>query len=618
MLRWLRKRMRKFLWVVAVAIAASFGVTYTMRTVIESTLKKRKYVYIFGEKMSNDEVAYERHMLRIERSISGRPTAFEPKEMWEEIALLKEAERLGLMVPRSAIEEQVLEWYKWRKLDEKMWRMSRNKTHEEYRKNWENFYRRPQIEQLEEFRRIKEGFTEVDFARLLEKNYENIFPREFREATARMLLKNMLMETVYENTDVDLSTLYEEFLKKYHRRRFQILYIRASDFRDSVMPSEEALLNLYERLKNEYRDPERYSFDYVMLNFAELEKSIPDPDEKTLKKYYDRIKWQPPIRLPTDKRRPDAKPFKPFKEVKDYVIKKWKEKESREKCLDEMNELLKRLKKKPQKEIDKILKEEGYVLKRTKPAAEEEFVEKNRGFGRTPVEISKVYTEIRRQEKEKLKETFNGPIRCEKGYFIWRLADVVPSKPKSFEEIRDKIEERYRTKESERVAERVAKGIALEMRARGDVMREIALKRHLIMIETDFVSSPENRGKIEGIKNAARILRAGFTTEGEDALKEVGDVAGPIRIQHKGDWYYYIIRYAARKDPEPEEFTSGYYSLRASAIARKWETTKKEWKEELLKRANITTEDGRSVFEKPIKPSEPKEEDMFPKEKEEL
>jgi len=618
MLKWMRRRMRKLLWVVAIIAAVTFGATYTMMTVIESALQKHEFVYIFGEKMRDEEIAHERGMLRIERMISGQPTTLEEEELWKEIALLKEADRLGLVVPQSKVDERVMEWYKWHKLDEKMWNLTKNKTREEHRKMWENFYRKPQIEQLQEFKRIEDEFTEADFARLLEKAYENITPRIFREATARMLLKNMLLETVYEDTEIPVNDIYADFLEKYHKRKFQILYLRASDFRETVVPSEDALRTLYEELKEDYRHPERFSFNYILLTFEDVGKTIPEPDEKTLKKFYDRIKWQPPIRRPASERKADEKAFKPLEEVKEYVIKKWKEKEAREKAHNRLSELLKRLSGKSDTEIEQILKEEELTLKRTEPASEEEFVEKNgEVFGKTPIYISKMFDRLK-QKKEDVKKRFSGPLRCDRGYFIWRLAESFPSRPKEFEEIRDRVEERYRIKESEKIAERVAKGITLEVRARGDVMEEVALNRHLVLIETDFLDSPENHGRIEGVRNAARILRAGFNTEGENALKEVGDVAGPIRVQSGGDWFFYIIRYADRKDPDTDDFLDRYYHLRILAVRERWEKIREEWEKDLMKRANITNEKGESIFKKPVKIEEPKEEDMFPKGKDEL
>jgi hypothetical protein len=390
-----------------------------------------------------------------------------------------------------------------------------------------------------------------------------------------------------------------------------MVYLRASDFRDTVLLDEDKLKEFYEEVKESYKHPERLSFDYVMLSPDELQKDVPEPTRDDLKKLYDRQKWQPPIWQPT------GEP-KPFEEVTEFLTKKFKETQSLEMAHQKMEEMLKEIDKKSEEEINKILVEKNLVLKRTKPSADEEFSELNsEEFGKTPVSASQMYREVRQKGPDKLKGVFSGPLKCEKGVFIWRLAEVIPPKVKEFDEVRKEIEDRYRIKEAVRIAEEAAKGIALEVRA-GSNMREIAFKRNLVLIETDFVSNAQYGGKIPGVVNQAALLKAGFNEEGDNPLKQVGDVAGPISVPMGGDTYFYIIRYAGRQDPDVTKFFGDYqyYYLHEEMKRKRKQEVEKKWKDDLLARASIVDEDGNSVLKKLNEPPKVPPEGEIPTPKE--
>ncbi|MCX7703960.1 MAG: peptidylprolyl isomerase [Planctomycetota bacterium] len=584
MLAWLRKRMNKLLWIVAIVVAVSFGMTYTMMAVLERMFARHNYVFVFGEKVRDYEIAEERSLLQTERLLSGGTTSIEQKELWEEMAILKEAERLGLRVSTDTIEQWVKRWYTERKLVEYWWDKTQNKTPEEFQRERQKFYSLPPMEQVRIWEELSGQFTEADFKRLLEKFYQSISPALFREVLRRILLKEMVRETVRRDVDIPLEEIHKEFLRRYHKRKLQMVYLRASDFRDLVVVSDDELAKFYEEVKESYKHPERLTFDYVMIPLEEAMKEVAEPSRQELEKQYNRLKWQPEVGN------------RPLEEVEEYVAKKFKEMRGMEIAEQKAEELLKEIGQKTEEEINKIISEKGLSLKRTVPATDEEFAEKNKDeFGKTPAFASLMYRDVRQKGTEKFRGVFSGALRCEKGVFIWRLAEVIPPRLKELSEVKEEIERRYRVKEAERVAENTARGLVLEARS-GTPLKEIALRRNLVLVETDFLSSPQNRGKIAGVPNDSVILNAAFREEGDDILKEVGDVIGPVSVPSGGDKYFYVIRYAERKEPDKEMFSDLFHTVRSEILNKRWSELEKRWKDDLLARANIVDSEGNSII----------------------
>ena len=561
MLAWMRKRMRKMLWVVAIIAAVSFGITGVMVSVFRRWGASRTVGYVMGRRIKDTEeraekVLLERIAMEIGRGVvrAGEftypPTTGEDEDeaIYAQIMLLALAEKEGIWIPTATVTEMLKDWYSIRRVQDLL-------------------YQRPGGRDRrisgQEIMRLKEQADE-EFAQLVGRYMRraNLTWEEFKAMGRRLgLFEFYLRELPRYMSWTPPTEAYERFKERRHKRRFAAVWLRSDDFKFAAEAcvTEKALREFYEKVKGDYQVPERIRLQCVMLPISAARHLVKSPDDKELRQFYETIKFQPPI---WDKKQ---KAPKPFDKVKSIVKERYLRSHAKEAAYKKMKKLLAEINRtwRNKKRFDKLLKDEKLTLFETEPSTEDDFLEKNaKHIGESAKAKTLVWDTIATKEESVLKRKFFGPVECDKGVFVWRLKEVADKTYKSFESVKEEIRKRWVEDEAGRIARKVMSDIANHLRQAGGISDSFILERSLPVIETDFVGRYE---RIKELRWGRRLVSEGFR------LKKIGDVSKPQSFATKEGEIWFVVVYLDRQDPDPDDFVRYRQEMRRSSeTAQKW------------------------------------------------
>ena len=577
MLRFLRKRMRKLLWVVAIAAAISFGVTGVVASVLQRWGARETIGYVMGRAIKNTEAEYEKALLDRMSAVFGTrsvrvgsleypPAEAEQRRVmpYAQIMVLALADKEGVWTPSSKVVEKLKEWYRFKRLRDLLYEKADGK---DWRLVW--FRMSPQ-ERKRLFEQIDEEFKSL-VGRYLRR--ANLSWDEFAAMAHRLgLFEFYLRDLPNRLAWTPPSETYKRYRERYHKRRFAAVWVPSSEFKFAAEAcvTEDALREFYEKVKADYQVPERIKLECVLLPTKAAKGLVKEPDEKALREFYEALKFQPPIW--DDKQ----KAPRPFKEVKNIVRERYIISHAQEEARKKMEKLLVSINERwrNKKRFEELLKKEKLLRFETEPASEDDFLEKNsKHFGDSPRAKTLIWDKIVMEDEGKLKRRFFGPVDCKKGVFVWRLKGVAEKTYKPFEKVRDEIKKRWIENEASRIAKKAMEDVASHLRQSGTVPDSFLLERTLPVVETDFVGRYE---RIKELEWGRQLVTAGFE------LKERGDVSRPQKASTKKGEVWFVVVYLQRQEPKPEDFEKY-----RRALERRWETATewaKKWWEETLRK----------------------------------
>ena len=297
MLRWMRKRMRRMLWVVAIIAAVSFGVTGVMMSVFRRWGASRTVGYVMGRRIKDTEEQAEMALLeRIAREIGWRmvwvdefaypPITGENKDeaVYAQIMLLALAEKEGIWIPTATVTEMLKRWYKIRRLPDIFYQRSGSKE-------WHHM-------SMQERKRLEEQMDE-EFAQMVGRYLRraNLTWEEFEAMGQRLGLFEFYLRDLPRYLSWTPPTeAYERFKERRHKRRFAAVWLRSNDFKFAAEAcvTEKALREFYEKVKSDYQVPERISLQCVMLPTSAARQLVKSPSDKDLRQFYDCLLYTSP------------------------------------------------------------------------------------------------------------------------------------------------------------------------------------------------------------------------------------------------------------------------------------------------------------------------------------
>ncbi len=311
----------------------------------------------------------------------------------------------------------------------------------------ENKYKKDILEQL-----VKEELiyqSAVDAGYRISDSYLYQYIRTFpafqsdgkfdKELYKRVLRQNMWSPAEYEDVvrkeltiqqyrnailgTVSVSNPEQDFLisKQEQQRDIGYLDIPVSAFIEDVSVSDEEASAYYEKNRSQFMTPEQVSVEYLELSVPELVKTI-EVDEATLRELYETRKSD--FSVPEERR------------TKHILIEAGSEEEYAE-ALKRIKELAEEIK--SGKSFEDVAKESSDDIGSAGQGGDLGYLDRE-------AMLDEAYADAAFSLKQ---DEISEPVRTEYGYHLIKLVDVKANKPKSFEEVRNQLEEEYRQLQAE-------------------------------------------------------------------------------------------------------------------------------------------------------------------------
>jgi peptidyl-prolyl cis-trans isomerase D len=165
-----------------------------------------------------------------------------------------------------------------------------------------------------------------------------------------------------------------------------------------------------------------------------------------------------------------------------------------------------------------------------------------------------------------------GPIEGVDGFYIFEVANIVPSSIPPLEEISDRVNQSYDYRQREQRARAIADQVAAEI-AQGKTLEAAASQAGLEVIQTE----PFTR-----MSNVPGVGRENPVTANAFVLDE-GQTSG--RIDHGGQ--FYVIRVDEKQDPSPDEYAQNLQGIKASLLQTKRQAFLNTWYEDIRQEADV-------------------------------
>ncbi len=576
MMRMLRKHMNKLLILLVILIAIAFGVSYTMQQVITSWLSGSAWARMFGREVGYGEFQSARN--RLAAMQPDREKKVTDDDVWEYLVMLEESRRTGMVLSERELQDAILTRYREMRISDEIRKSSKDQM-EFYQKLWA--YQRL-TELQKKAKREAIPFNAAQYSRLISERYRMSVP-DYEQTYREVLLMNKLLRFVRDLALASSKSVYGKFVEEDHQRRVDYLHLDSENYTGKVEAKEEELKKLYEERKAiYYKEPARIAFEYVMARFDDMKALLPAATEQELKAFYNRNKntffkrRQPGVGEVV----PPEEMYKPFEEVREdveYLLNRdrseKKARELTEKVCNKVNTL---------EEIEllkaaELAAEDGLRAGETKPFSKLDYPEKLVDEFGYCEQAPRMF-----DGAGKIGGRFKGPHTCDKGVFYYRLSKHQAELSKPFAEVREEVEKYYINQQAGEAAQKDSKRIIEAARKAGGFTNKLIAKEELTRITTDFFKTYVNQGEIGTIKGGGReVVEAAF------GIEKVGDLADPVMVDVAGKSHYYLVQYKSRREPGPTEFLRKRQGLIGEEKSENGVDVFKEWKEDLMRRANI-------------------------------
>lgn len=151
----------------------------------------------------------------------------------------------------------------------------------------------------------------------------------FEAWVADRVVLDKLLDLVEEAAFPDYSRVYEEILKNHRKARVWVAGVDPRDFTRELKPIRpEEISRHYEANKERYKVGEKIQISYLMANYEEFKKKVPDPSEDEVRRYYESHRDEfrkpgeesaAPSEKPTEKEPPS---LRPLEEVRPEILER--------------------------------------------------------------------------------------------------------------------------------------------------------------------------------------------------------------------------------------------------------------------------------------------------------
>ncbi|WP_186297640.1 SurA N-terminal domain-containing protein [Sedimenticola selenatireducens] len=312
---------------------------------------------------------------------------------------------------------------------------------------------------------------------------QGLTPAGFVEEVRQGLVSEQISKAVVNSEFTTRSELESLVSLRLQQREFEYLTVPAATFLANVQVSDEAVATYYAAHQNEYMAPERVKIQYLDLDVASIAKTL-KADDEALQAYYDQNQSQ----YRTAEERRASHILIPLEEGADEATAQKAEADAnaallRVKSGEDFADLAKALSKDPGSA------EEGGDLGYFEAGVMESTFDES-VFSLAVGEVSNL-------------------VRTPFGFHIIKLTDIRESTGKSFEDVRQEIEQAYLKSEAERLFYEYAERLGNIAYEEPDSLQPAADALGLQIKESDWLS----RDGGEGILAAPKVINAAFSED---------------------------------------------------------------------------------------------------------
>jgi peptidyl-prolyl cis-trans isomerase D len=370
------------------------------------------------------------------------------------------------------------------------------------------------------------------------------FEKRYREE----LLAQKLIGLIFETPNVTDKELFNTYRLRNEKINLNFVSISLEDFRDSLKPTDEEIIQYYEKNKGGLKTPEQRGFRYVSINPAYFETRV-NVSQDDIKAYYE---------ANLEKFRSEENEVKPLYEVETEIeasIKKQGGKALSREFLDNLQGLI------DKKSLDEITMGNGLGdIKTLGP------ISRSAKLPDMPPKVIEKAFSVKKGEKayDMVGETI----------YIIEVSEVISSKQRTLKEAEDEIREKLQSINAKELLKLRAKEMLNQAKNNGGNLSEVAKSNGLKLQETGYFSRLEG---VPGI-NSDEVRKAVLFLDKKTPLAP--------RVYEVGDKIY-IISLKEVEDADPKKFEEEKGKLREEELSKRRRELYMGWLQSLRKEAKI-------------------------------
>ena len=553
-LDWMRKNKKK-MYIVMVFAMAAWGIGYSASFLIP----QKPIGTIMGKKVTAEE--FNDAMTRWHRVFLRQEGLPLDKLVWEQLTLVREAERMGIAVSNSEVIER--------------------------------------IGTMGVTMLGNPNMPPDQIVRLLCQNYtvtEEQLLRTYKEA---LLLEKMHV-LISDNVKVPDTEAWEMYAMDNEEAKIEFVAIGAQDIARNVSVAEEEITSFYNAHKDNfpdpaqgipgYREPEKIKIEYLMARYRDLERNV-TVSEDEMQTYYEENKARkykkaaaPKGDKSAEAKEPQPPQYKPLEEVKGEIkefLERNKSKELVDKLISETDErIYGSLGRTEQISFLDIGGSLGVFYKESDYFSREEAKDVIRDTDES------VYSKFFEREKYDPSPPFDAPA----GKFIFQVTDIKEPSAPPLQAVREKVMKDLKEEKALVKARELAKQCAEKAKQtsfeEGVKLLENECKGPLfVKKETEFFKRPEMKnGRLHRYINALEadvpnVARSAFKLK-QGELDTVAEESGKKAI--------YVIRLTEKKEADRKKFEEKKEEVMRKYLSEKQQNFIDYWNENVKKKAELT------------------------------
>lgn len=547
-LDWMRRHKKK-MYIVMVFAMAAWGIGYSASYLIP----QKPIGIIMGEKITAEE--FNDAMIRWHRVFLRQPDLPLGKLVWEQLTLIKAAERMGIAVSDEEIIDRI------RTLGVTMLGSA--------------------------------GMPPEQIIRVLCQNYtvtEDQLLRTYREA----LMIEKMSVLISGSVKLPSPEAWERYARENEKVKIEYVAIRARDLARNISVTEEEIKSFYNAHKDNfpdpkegvpgYKEPEKVKIEYLMARYRDVRKDITITEDE-IRAYYEenkdlRYKKKASEDEKVKQPQPEYTPLEEVKEEIRKILSRNKEKELVSQLISEADEKIYEMLGRAERisfsdiggDIGIFYKESGYFTR-------EEAKDIIRGADES------VYTKFFEREEYDPSPPLDAPA----GKFIFQVISRKAPSPAPLKEVREKVIEDLKEEKALAMAKELARQCVEKIKQTSfeeglSFLKDKCNGTAFVKRETEFFTRPEIRdGRpyryIRALEtNAPNVASSAFRLK-EGELGVVTEEAGKKAV--------YIIRPAGKKEAEEKKFEEEKDKVVRKYLAEKQQGFMEHWTENLKKQTEL-------------------------------
>lgn len=553
-LDWMRRNKKK-MYIVMVFAMAAWGIGYSASFLIP----QKPIGTIMGEKITAEE--FNDAMTRWHRVFLRQEGLPLDKLVWEQLTLVKEAERMGIAVSNGEVIER--------------------------------------ISTLGVTMLGSPNMPPNQIVRLLCQNYtvtEEQLLRTYKEA----LLIEKMHVLLSDSVKVPDAEAWEMYAVDNEEVKIEFVAIGAQDIAKNVSVMEEEIVSFYNAHKDNlpdpvqgipgYREPEKIKIEYLMARYRDLERNVTVTEDE-MQTYYEKNKDRKYKKAAAPKgdkgagaKEPQPPQYKPFEEVKGEIkefLERNKSKELVDKLINETDErIYGSLGRTEQISFSDIGGDLGVFYKESGYFSREEAKDVIRDADEG------VYSKFFEREKYDPSPPLDAPA----GKFVFQVVDIKEPSAPPLEAVREKVVKDLKEEKALAKARELARQCAEKAKQtsfeEGIKLLENECKGiSFVKKETEFFKRPEVKdGKLHRYINAVEadvpnVARSAFRLR-QGELDTV--------VEESGRKAAYVIRLTEKKEADRKKFEEKKEEAMRKYLSEKQRYFMDRWGENIKKKAELT------------------------------